>query len=960
VANTITGAAATGFSVIANGVTTGAGVDFDFNGLTSGTGFNISTSSASLTSANLMVGQITSTYTSTTALAAARGIDFRRTLTSDGGATTVSLDANSDVMLLTSNITLANGGAATDASNVLELIQNFSTATGEVLKITNSGTGSAIGITSNTTSTGDVIDITALGLSTGNGIQVTVDDTLASSGSGIQIDYETVSPDVGDTLFDIQSDQPGNDTSIFRVSANGDTNIQGDLNLDFNNGATTNGVCHSGADADASATDRDLVVCSAAPDDYAEWYETESNVDHGELVAFSAASFTYQASQSNPFTGEILPDRISRTLPVLKQAVVGDTVFGVVSTSPNQTIGSDVKNQGAHPMPIALNGRVPMKVSDENGAIEVGDYLTLSSIPGHAMKATDAGQVVGRALEVFVGPGTGTIVAFIDHGFYVGGILADDGTATAVSSDLVLNSLGEADATTTGVDSHTFTLRGSGWDGEAAQNVEMKLVTDVTDATDYRLSIKNTSDAEVAYVNEEGDLAIAGRLYPSDRGALQTSKYIYYDGDTGLGGDFMRTNASGWATGSYDFAEMFPSGETLMAGDVVVFATQDEHVARSHAAYDMKVAGIVSTRPGFLAGENRDGDYPVALAGRVPTKVNTENGPIAIGDPLTTSSTAGYAMRATEPGPIVGYALEPFDGAKSADDKIIAFVNVSWYGGEPTSTTPGVMNVASTISTGGTANFTQLNMDGTIYMNTHDIVGVRRLAGISDRWVIEEDGTFKTDAVLKTVVTTYQNERVETAAVTSTDVMITLVGTSELEDGRAIIRFEDVSPTFNDITSTIAPIRVIVTPNGPVSLYATEKSNDGFVVQQIDGAASGVTFDWMASAYRKDYEPAETLEIEEAEGAEGTGAAQEPAVIPSEGQAEPTQNDSAVSEEPEMMADPAEPMVTEEPTEPVTEPIAEPAQEPAVIDDPAASPTEPSDSSVATDGGESAEPVPAG
>jgi hypothetical protein len=53
---------------------------------------------------------------------------------------------------------------------------------------------------------------------------------------------------------------------------------------------------------------------------------------------------------------------------------------------------------------------------------------------------------------------------------------------------------------------------------------------------------------------------------------------------------------------------------------------------------------------------------PIALAGRVPCKVSTENGPIKAGDLLTTSSTPGHAMKANEPwrGGIIGTALEDF------------------------------------------------------------------------------------------------------------------------------------------------------------------------------------------------------------------------------------------------------------------------------------------------------------
>lgn len=52
--------------------------------------------------------------------------------------------------------------------------------------------------------------------------------------------------------------------------------------------------------------------------------------------------------------------------------------------------------------PVALLGKVYCKATAEAGAIEVGDMLTTSSMPGHAMKADDAmrafGAVIGKAL----------------------------------------------------------------------------------------------------------------------------------------------------------------------------------------------------------------------------------------------------------------------------------------------------------------------------------------------------------------------------------------------------------------------------------------------------------------------------------------------------------------------------------------------------------------------------------
>jgi hypothetical protein len=60
---------------------------------------------------------------------------------------------------------------------------------------------------------------------------------------------------------------------------------------------------------------------------------------------------------------------------------------------------------------LALAGRVPVKVSAENGKIQPGDLLVASSTPGHAMRAPKnpaAGTVIGKALGVLE-RGTGSL-----------------------------------------------------------------------------------------------------------------------------------------------------------------------------------------------------------------------------------------------------------------------------------------------------------------------------------------------------------------------------------------------------------------------------------------------------------------------------------------------------------------------------------------------------------------------
>ena len=75
---------------------------------------------------------------------------------------------------------------------------------------------------------------------------------------------------------------------------------------------------------------------------------------------------------------------------------------------------------------------------------------------------------------------------------------------------------------------------------------------------------------------------------------------------------------------------------------------------KSSKPFDTSVLGIVSTDPGYTMfpkdtmSQNRTvlkNERLLALSGRVPVKATNENGNIKPGDLLTTSSTAGFAMK---------------------------------------------------------------------------------------------------------------------------------------------------------------------------------------------------------------------------------------------------------------------------------------------------------------------------
>jgi hypothetical protein len=80
-------------------------------------------------------------------------------------------------------------------------------------------------------------------------------------------------------------------------------------------------------------------------------------------------------------------------------------VAGVISGAGDLKPGLilDKQPESTDRMPIALMGKANCKVDAHYAAIEVGDLLTTSPTPGHAMKATDPakafGTVIGKALK---------------------------------------------------------------------------------------------------------------------------------------------------------------------------------------------------------------------------------------------------------------------------------------------------------------------------------------------------------------------------------------------------------------------------------------------------------------------------------------------------------------------------------------------------------------------------------
>ncbi|MEK7113955.1 MAG: hypothetical protein AAB850_00165, partial [Patescibacteria group bacterium] len=128
------------------------------------------------------------------------------------------------------------------------------------------------------------------------------------------------------------------------------------------------------------------------------------------------------------------------------------------------------------------------------------------------------------------------------------------------------------------------------------------------------------------------------------------------------------TGDGAYTSPAADYAEYFYTKSVgLKSGEVVcVDILENNAVKRCERGADNNVMGIVSTKPSVIGNATKaaaadPSHYAViGMLGQVEAYASAENGPIVVGDSLTSaSSTPGVAMRADSGDSTVGIALEP-------------------------------------------------------------------------------------------------------------------------------------------------------------------------------------------------------------------------------------------------------------------------------------------------------------
>ena len=120
-----------------------------------------------------------------------------------------------------------------------------------------------------------------------------------------------------------------------------------------------------------------------------------------------------------------------------------------------------------------------------------------------------------------------------------------------------------------------------------------------------------------------------------------------------------------------DLAERDVGDNVYYPGHVMIFGGSEE-ITQSNGSHDSKIAGIVSTQPGFIMNNELENSIELALTGRVPCKVV---GPIAKGDLVTSSDIPGVACKVDTtkytPGCVIGKALENYDSTSQGVIEVV-------------------------------------------------------------------------------------------------------------------------------------------------------------------------------------------------------------------------------------------------------------------------------------------------
>ncbi len=391
-----------------NSITTANGVDLNLNGLTTGTGLNIASTSTVATG-------------SSTGLLSYLNWNPGSATTITGDLMRINIGTNGSTSGNLFNITDTGSSLfSVSETQITSALPHQFTAAGDVavaydLQFTNQTSSFIKANAPLTIDTGETFESNNLTLKTYNAGNLIVDLGTTSGRMSVGANITpTALLDVRNTntatfgkalaIFDQDESQDiiaasNSGTSRFRINSAGNTFVT------LRNTATF-GVCHvtNGAGLD------ELTDCAGSVGaDYMEMYPVSQNANKGTIVA-----------TSNEYTTTTQGQKLSKLVP--STSSYQGNVVGIMSDPADagdfNSTGYNVKPED-NPQPVALSGRVQVKIASTSDAINTGDFITTSSEAGRGMKATGAGVVIAKALEPWTpNSGQDTILVFVQNTWF--------------------------------------------------------------------------------------------------------------------------------------------------------------------------------------------------------------------------------------------------------------------------------------------------------------------------------------------------------------------------------------------------------------------------------------------------------------------------------------------------------------------------------------------------------------
>ena len=285
-------------------------------------------------------------------------------------------------------------------------------------------------------------------------------------------------------------------------------------------------------------------------------------------------------------------------------------------------------------------------------------------------------------------------------------------------------------------------------------------------------------------------------------------------------GQFLLSHTLTTSAGAYDIAEDYQTrDDELVPGDVAAIDPGNESgfVRRANLTRGdgLRLLGVVSTHPAFRLSQKENFNpaagsrtVPIALAGRVPVRIDPDSEPVAPGDYLAASAKPGMAIKSAQSGNVIGKALEGWS-----------------RGGKPTVE----IFVSNTfLLPGGQALSTQ---------NTTDqIIAAGKPVTIFDAFLATTDNTLqalKNFTVFGKAVFNSETEFKGRLTYHDRD----MAGHAVIYKGQQEIRVKFDQP-YED-----TPV-ISVTPLNFIRFKVIEKSKDGFTIRVEDEVQEKVEFDW--------------------------------------------------------------------------------------------------------------------